>query len=59
MELLNTVGILGRMSSAATGEYYHLINQKVRTIKGGHNIAELIICLRLSIGYYAAKYTLK
>jgi len=32
------------MSSAATGEYYHLINQKVKEIKGGHNIAEMIIC---------------
>ncbi len=32
------------MSSAATGEYYNLINQKVKTVKGGHNIAEMIIC---------------
>lgn len=41
---LKTIGILGGMSSAATGEYYNLINQKVKEIKGGHNIAELIIC---------------
>lgn len=39
-----TIGILGGMSSAATGEYYSLINEKVRAIKGGHNIAEMIIC---------------
>lgn len=41
---LKTIGILGGMSSAATGEYYKLINQKVKEIKGGHNIAEMIIC---------------
>lgn len=44
MEALKTIGILGGMSSAATGEYYNLINQKVKEIKGGHNIAEMIIC---------------
>ncbi|MEX0274553.1 MAG: aspartate/glutamate racemase family protein [Flavobacteriaceae bacterium] len=44
MESLNTIGILGGMSSAATGEYYNLINQKVKSSKGGHTIAELIIC---------------
>lgn len=43
-DTLKTIGILGGMSSAATGEYYHLINQKVKEIKGGHNIAEMIIC---------------
>ena len=41
---LKTIGILGGMSSAATEEYYKLINQKVKEIKGGHNIAEMIIC---------------
>ena len=44
IEPLNTIGILGGMSAAATGEYYQLINQKVKEIRGGHNIAELIIC---------------
>lgn len=44
IEELKTIGILGGMSSAATGEYYSLINQKVKEIKGGHNIAEMIIC---------------
>ncbi len=41
---LKTIGILGGMSSAATGEYYNLINQKVKDLKGGHNIAEMLIC---------------
>ncbi len=41
---LKTIGLLGGMSSAATGEYYKLINEKVKRIKGGHNIAEMIIC---------------
>jgi len=44
IESLNTIGILGGMSSAATGEYYDLINKKVKEIKGGHHIAEMIIC---------------
>jgi aspartate racemase len=41
---LKTIGILGGMSSAATGEYYKLINDKVKEIRGGHNIAEMLIC---------------
>lgn len=41
---LKTIGILGGMSSAATAEYYKLINQKVKASKGGHTIAELLIC---------------
>ena len=41
---LTTIGVLGGMSSSATGEYYKLINQKVKEIKGGHTIAEMIIC---------------
>jgi len=42
-EPLHTIGILGGMSSAATGEYYHLINAKVKARKGGHTLAEMII----------------
>lgn len=42
-DVLKTIGILGGMSSAATGEYYKLINQKVKEIKGGHNIADMVI----------------
>jgi len=41
---LNTIGLMGGMSSAATAAYYEIINQKVKTVKGGHNIAEIIIC---------------
>lgn len=44
LEAFNTIGILGGMSDAATGEYYHLINQKVKEIEGGHNIAEIVLC---------------
>ena len=43
IENINTIGILGGMSSVATEEYYNLINKKVRHIKGGHNIAEMVI----------------
>ena len=43
IEDLKTIGILGGMSSAATGEYYKLINQKVNQMRGGHTIAELLI----------------
>ena len=41
---LNTIGLMGGMSSVATAAYYDIINQKVKTVKGGHNIAEIIIC---------------
>ena len=41
---MQTIGILGGMSSAATGEYYKLINEKVKEIRGGYEIAELMIC---------------
>ncbi|MCG8308500.1 MAG: amino acid racemase [Cytophagales bacterium] len=44
IESLRMIGLLGGMSSAATGEYYRLINQKVKEIRGGHHIAELMIC---------------
>ena len=43
-ENLTTIGLMGGMSSAATAAYYEIINQKVKTVKGGHNIAEIIIC---------------
>ena len=41
---LITIGLMGGMSSAATAAYYEIINQKVKAVKGGHNIAEIIIC---------------
>ena len=40
---LKTIGLLGGMSSEATGEYYRLINQKVKAAEGDYNIAEIII----------------
>lgn len=43
-EDLHTIGIMGGMSSVATGEYYQLINQRVRDRVGGFDIAELLIC---------------
>ena len=41
---LKTIGILGGMTSAGTGEYYNIINNKVKQIEGGHNIAEMLLC---------------
>ena len=41
---LKTIGLMGGMSSASTTAYYEIINQKVNSAKGGHNIAEIIIC---------------
>ena len=35
---------MGGMSSAATAAYYAIVNEKVKAAKGGHNIAEIIIC---------------
>jgi len=40
---MNTIGILGGMSAAATEDYYRLINSKVKAVKGGHTTAEIII----------------
>ncbi len=39
----STIGILGGMSTIATGEYYQLINQLVRKHYGGYESAELLI----------------
>ena len=41
---LPTIGILGGMSSAATIEYYKLINEGVKAKLGEHALAELLIC---------------
>jgi aspartate racemase len=43
IEKINTIGVLGGMSAVATEEYYNLINKKVKHIKGGHTIAEMVI----------------
>ena len=41
---LKTIGLLGGMSTEATAEYYRLINDGVNRIKGGHNVAEILLC---------------
>ena len=40
---MRTIGVLGGMSSVATGEYYRLINQGVNEHEGGHTSAELVL----------------
>lgn len=41
---MQTIGILGGMSSQATAEYYQLINAGIQQARGGWNIAELLLC---------------
>lgn len=53
---LQTIGLMGGMSSAATAEYYEIINQKVKEAKGGHNIAEIIIC---SVNFAQIEYYIR
>lgn len=38
-----TIGLLGGMSTEATRDYYHLINDGVNRLKGDHHVAELLI----------------
>ncbi|MBW4548559.1 MAG: aspartate/glutamate racemase family protein [Symplocastrum torsivum CPER-KK1] len=40
---MKTIGFLGGMSSQATAEYYRLINQGVKAIRGGHTVAEILM----------------
>ncbi len=40
---MKTIGILGGMSGESTALYYQLINDGVNRIKGGHNIAEILL----------------
>ncbi|MDQ1537942.1 MAG: aspartate racemase [Actinomycetota bacterium] len=40
---MKTIGVLGGMSSVATGEYYRLINEGVNERQGGHTSAELVL----------------
>lgn len=39
-----TIGLLGGMSTEATAEYYRLINDGVNQARGGHNVAEILLC---------------
>jgi len=40
---MKTIGVLGGMSSVASGEYYRRINEGVNAHLGGHNAAELVL----------------
>jgi aspartate racemase len=41
--LMKTIGVLGGMSSQATGEYYRMINAGISSILGTWNTAELLL----------------
>jgi aspartate racemase len=40
---MKTIGVLGGMSSVASGEYYRRINEGVNAHLGGHNAADLVL----------------
>jgi aspartate racemase len=40
---MKTIGVLGGMSSVASGEYYRRINEGVNAHRGGHSAAELVL----------------
>jgi aspartate racemase len=40
---MKTIGVLGGMSSAASAEYYRLINEGVNAHRGGHAAAEVVM----------------
>ena len=40
---MKTIGILGGMSNQATSEYYRLTNAGINQMRGGWNIAELLL----------------
>ena len=40
---VETIGVLGGMSSVASGEYYRRINEAVNAHRGGHTAAELVL----------------
>jgi aspartate racemase len=40
---MKTIGVLGGMSSAASAEYYRLINEGVNAHRGGHAAAEVVL----------------
>ena len=41
---MKTIGVLGGMSSQATGEYYRMLNAGINSVQGGWNTAELMLC---------------
>jgi aspartate racemase len=40
---MKTIGVLGGMSSAASAEYYRLINEGVNELRGGYAAAEVVL----------------
>jgi aspartate racemase len=40
---MRTIGVLGGMSSVASGEYYRLLNEGVNARLGGHSAAEIVM----------------
>jgi len=40
---MRTIGVLGGMSSVASGEYYRLLNEGVNARLGGHSAAEIVL----------------
>lgn len=40
---MKTIGVLGGMSSQATGEYYRMLNARINSIRGGWSTAELLL----------------
>jgi aspartate racemase len=40
---MKTIGVLGGMSSQATGEYYRMLNTGINSIRGAWNTAELLL----------------
>jgi aspartate racemase len=40
---MKTIGVLGGMSSQATGEYYRMLNAGINSIRGAWNTAELLL----------------
>lgn len=40
---MKTIGVLGGMSSVASGEYYRRLNEGVNAQLGGHSAADLVL----------------
>lgn len=40
---MKTIGVLGGMSSQATGEYYRMLNAGINSLRGTWNTAELLL----------------
>lgn len=49
-------GLIGGMSWESTKEYYNIINERIRHIKGGHHSADCVLC---SINFNEIESTIK